>query len=310
MKPNIGENIKKLRSEKQVTQEQLAEHLCISYQAVSKWENNVTTPDIFLLPAIAEYFEVPIDELFKVNMKGYKNKAARLFSIHQHRGQTKENFDKADEEYEKLFAENKADSEDMLNYGMLNQFYAQALNGKAEKLFNQSIEAGNENAEGQLRYLLKTLGRDKENIEKYEGKLTNNPDNIKNWYMLASSYSGNYGDGVNPEKALEICQKGLEKFPNAASLLNLYAEICRGLKKYEDAIAYFKKSIEQNHDMGSSYYGMAFTYQDMKNYKEAIWAWEEVIALHGRLGIPDEEIEMGTEWPKKEIAKLQTLLNQ
>ena len=38
MKPNIGENIKKLRNEKQVTQEQLAEHLNISYQAVSKWE--------------------------------------------------------------------------------------------------------------------------------------------------------------------------------------------------------------------------------------------------------------------------------
>lgn len=38
----IGENIKKLRDERAVTQEQLAEKLCISYQAVSKWETGVS----------------------------------------------------------------------------------------------------------------------------------------------------------------------------------------------------------------------------------------------------------------------------
>ena len=66
MKLNIGENIRKLRSENQVTQEQLANHLLISCQAVSKWENNVSTPDITLIPVIAEYFDVQIDELFKI----------------------------------------------------------------------------------------------------------------------------------------------------------------------------------------------------------------------------------------------------
>ena len=71
MKLNIGENIKKLRNEKQVTQEQLAGHLLISCQAVSKWENNISTPDIALIPFIAEYFDVQIDELFKINMKFY-----------------------------------------------------------------------------------------------------------------------------------------------------------------------------------------------------------------------------------------------
>ncbi|MCL2187965.1 MAG: helix-turn-helix domain-containing protein [Defluviitaleaceae bacterium] len=43
---NIGENIKQLRAEKGVTQEQLAEHLGITYQSVSKWENNITAPDL------------------------------------------------------------------------------------------------------------------------------------------------------------------------------------------------------------------------------------------------------------------------
>ncbi len=61
---NIGNNIKALRRKKGVTQEQLASHLGITYQAVSKWENNANTPDIAMLPDIADYFGVTIDFLF------------------------------------------------------------------------------------------------------------------------------------------------------------------------------------------------------------------------------------------------------
>ena len=62
---NIGENIKNLRADKGVTQEQLAEHLSITYQSVSKWENQITTPDLQLIPMIAEFFGVSINTLFK-----------------------------------------------------------------------------------------------------------------------------------------------------------------------------------------------------------------------------------------------------
>jgi len=65
---NIGENIKQLRTEKGVTQEQLAEHLGITYQSVSKWENNITAPDLQHIPSIAEYFGVSINKLFKVKL--------------------------------------------------------------------------------------------------------------------------------------------------------------------------------------------------------------------------------------------------
>ena len=43
---NIGNQIKNLRLEKKVTQEELAEYLGVSAQAVSKWETNASTPDI------------------------------------------------------------------------------------------------------------------------------------------------------------------------------------------------------------------------------------------------------------------------
>ena len=295
---NIGENIKKLRAEKGVTQEQLAEHLSITYQSVSKWENNITAPDLYLIPSIAEYFELPIDELFKPNMKGYKNKAERLAALYGFH-KTNENFDKAEAEYEKLVEENNADAEDYRLFGIFYQFRAQDLNKKAEEMLKKSIEMGCERSEGQLIFLLSSQGRNHENIEKYEDRLKNNHENVRSWCLLADSY------GLESEKGAELVKKGLAKFPNDAGLLYRQAEIYKSQKNYDTAIEYYKKSIEQNPDMGQNFYALAFLYKNMKQYKGAIWAWEEVIALHNRLALPD----MDTEWPKQEIAKLQALID-
>ena len=61
----IGTKIAKLRKEKELKQDELAEILGVSAQAVSKWENDVTCPDISLLPKIADTFGVSIDSLFR-----------------------------------------------------------------------------------------------------------------------------------------------------------------------------------------------------------------------------------------------------
>ena len=64
---DLGSVIKKLRFRASMTQEQLAEKLGISPQSVSKWENDISMPDISLLPEIAEIFGVSVDELFGLN---------------------------------------------------------------------------------------------------------------------------------------------------------------------------------------------------------------------------------------------------
>ena len=68
MNVKIGENIKRLRKERDMTQEQLAAELEVSYQAVSRWELGTTYPDIGLLPVIAGYFDVTVDELLGVDV--------------------------------------------------------------------------------------------------------------------------------------------------------------------------------------------------------------------------------------------------
>jgi transcriptional regulator with XRE-family HTH domain len=62
---NIGKNIKRLRHRIGLSQTELANKLGVTAQAVSKWERCVNSPDIALIPRIAELFDVSIDELFK-----------------------------------------------------------------------------------------------------------------------------------------------------------------------------------------------------------------------------------------------------
>ena len=66
---DIGNKIRKLRKQRGITQEQLAESIGVSFQAVSKWENNIALPDITLAPVLAGYFSVSMDELFDFNLK-------------------------------------------------------------------------------------------------------------------------------------------------------------------------------------------------------------------------------------------------
>ncbi len=64
---HLGPILIEKRHEKGITQNQLAEYMGISKAAVSKWENNAAYPDILMLPRLAAFFDISIDELM-----GYK----------------------------------------------------------------------------------------------------------------------------------------------------------------------------------------------------------------------------------------------
>lgn len=60
----LAENIQKFRKQNGMTQEELANKLGVTYQAISKWENAKSAPDIFFLPQLADVFGCSIDILF------------------------------------------------------------------------------------------------------------------------------------------------------------------------------------------------------------------------------------------------------
>ena len=92
----IGESIKRLRREKGVTQETLADFMHVSAAAVSKWERGETFPDISMVIPLASYFGVSTDEILGLDnakneetIQKYINQSNRLNAL----GKSKERFD-------------------------------------------------------------------------------------------------------------------------------------------------------------------------------------------------------------------------
>lgn len=67
----LGEKLKQRRLNKGLSQEKVAEHIGVSRQAVTKWENNQTTPSVDNLIALSSLYDVPLEEL-----AGTKNKTS------------------------------------------------------------------------------------------------------------------------------------------------------------------------------------------------------------------------------------------
>lgn len=75
----IGDKIKTLRKQQNITQEKLADYLNISYQAVSKWENGLALPDISLIPALSNFFGVTSDFLLGIKADENEEKINKYY---------------------------------------------------------------------------------------------------------------------------------------------------------------------------------------------------------------------------------------
>ena len=72
-KQTLGTMISTLRKEKGMTQLELAEKMGVTDKAVSKWERDLSFPDINSIPKLAEIFEVTVDELMQVKTETKEN---------------------------------------------------------------------------------------------------------------------------------------------------------------------------------------------------------------------------------------------
>ena len=104
MEINLKDKLRTLRQQKNVTQEALANHLGITPQSVGKWERGEGFPDITLLPRIAFYFDVTVDELLGVEQARVEEAIAeyqRLSKDYRHNGENQKNL----ELWEKAYSE-------------------------------------------------------------------------------------------------------------------------------------------------------------------------------------------------------------
>ena len=143
MKLKIGETIKRLRKERDITQEEFSEILGVSCQSVSRWENNTCYPDIELIPIIAAFFNISTDKLLGID------EAAEKAAVDQY----------------------LSDFQESLSRGDIESCIAVARNGVAE--FPNSYALLNK-----LMYALFVSGSDdadipnwEENMQKYDGEI-------------------------------------------------------------------------------------------------------------------------------------------
>ena len=77
---SIGKNIAKYRKAKELTQEELGTTIGVSNQSVSKWESEVSMPDVMLLPEIAKALDMPLKQV-KNHLYRSKQKLRKAISV-------------------------------------------------------------------------------------------------------------------------------------------------------------------------------------------------------------------------------------
>ena len=75
----LSEKLKQYRKARDLTQEQIADIFYVSPQAVSRWETGVSSPDIEMLPAIADFFKVTVDDLLGVDIAKKEERVLEIF---------------------------------------------------------------------------------------------------------------------------------------------------------------------------------------------------------------------------------------
>jgi len=337
MELRIGAAIKKLRTSKNITQEQLADHLHVSFQAVSKWETGVTTPDVHLLPKLAVYFGVSIDDIFAVDDAEKLERIMKDFD----EPVTEESFAFARKTLKEMLAS------DDNNYQALNAM-AWVYNSYANKHSRIAVDYA--------KRAIKINPLNKGTYNAYNVLIN----------ALGIKYGGYHSRSSGPLDMLAFCEAYALKYPELESLNWWLAGICIDLKDYkraesfianmppaqrplmygdialargseteayalwtnvkesedfyayygagdrfescgmyEEAIRFFKASFEFTHSPRdlSSTYSLAFLYTRLGRYAEAILMWERIIdVMASDYGVTSGE---HVSWPHNEIKKLQ-----
>lgn len=247
---NIGNQIKTLRLEKKVKQEELANYLGVSTQAVSKWETGASTPDITLLPEIATYFGVVIDELFALPEEVQYERIENMFFNER-----------------RIHPETFAQSVRFLN----DQIAKDANNVRAYEdlayLYNHRAASDHAEASAYAKRVLEL-----------------EPDSKGGWVAFLEANNGACGDEWydNHFTVIQYFKEFLEKNPK--NFQGLYAIIENLLKdgRYDEAVPYIKEIGEVHPNNQALMYSgdVAFGHGEIEQAKEL---WNQAVETY-----PDE----------------------
>ena len=330
MELKLGTVIKKLRTERSITQEELANKMGVSYQAVSKWETNTTTPDIAIIPQLALFFGVSIDALFSMNRDDYIERIGKM--IRDEYSVTSENFLWAERYLKGLLSE---DNQNNIARTLLVELYEHRENRDSlagGRLCEEGlrIEPSNTALIGNLTRIREKRDEGDRLIKFFESLYSMNTKNNVVMDALISSYI-KYGKNDLATKLMnssskraifDIYQGDMElasghrenakniwisaatEHPNDSGLLFEIAERFNKVDDYETA----QKLYQQSYDAApypremDALYAQAFLYAKVNMKDKAIKMWQTIIkALADDYSIKGGEC---VDWANREIQKL------
>ena len=285
----FSKNLRRLRLEKNLTQEQLANVLGVSAQSVSHWECGNTLPDVMLLPVIARLYGVTVDDLYREDAKGYPSYAHRLLAVYEASGRS-EDFIAAEQEFTRMSA-SELTAEDLRSWGVLYHYMMQSSAVQAQRKLEQAMQHPDvteqvySSAAQQKIALLCDQGKGHEEALRYDQQLAANPSDYRLWLLCTAAHEF----AAEYDKALEVATEGIGHFPDKAALYVHAGDICRSLKRYEEAFAHWHKALEIDATYLDAVYSMGFCYEELEQYQKAHTVWTKLARELDRRGLEIEK---------------------
>lgn len=281
----FSKNLRRLRLDKNLTQEQLANILGVSVQSVSRWECGNTLPDVMLLPEIAKIYSVTVDDLYRADVKGYPSYAQRLLAVYEASGRS-EDFLATEQEFSRMSA-SELTADDLRSWGVLYHYMMKHSSIQAQQKLEQAMrhpdvsEQVYSSAAQQKIALLCDLGKGHEEAVRYDEELARKPSDYRLWLLCtaAHEFAGEY------QQALDIATKGIKRFAEKAALYVHVGDICRALKRYEEAFVFWRKALELDSSYLDAAYSMGFCYEELGQYQNAHNVWTELVRELDRRGL-------------------------
>ena len=338
----IGKTIKTLRLQKQVRQEEMAQYLGVSSQAISKWETGSSMPDITLLPAIATYFGATIDELFQISnesrLEQIENMMLRESRVKQ------ETFDQSVRFLKEILLDEPQNVRAYTDLANLYNHRALSDHRAASEYAKKALELAPEEKVGKVAFLEANNGicgdewydNHFEVIEYFREFLQKNPDNYNGLYAIivnlladrrfdeavpyienlqrikddyqAIVYLGDVALGQgNREKAIQLWNQAVEKSPNAWQVYCDRADRLKKLGMYEAAMTDYEHcfTMQKPPRITDGLYSLEQMHESQKDYKAAIDDYRRIVQCIAEDYNPEPNAE--SERLEGEIKRLQKL---
>lgn len=277
---NIGKQIRMYRLQKKVKQEDLATYLGVSTQAVSKWETENSVPDIALLPGIATYFGVSIDDLFQIS---HKEQFERIENMLLNESRIKhENFEQAVSFLESVIREEPGNTSAYEYLADLYNHRAESDHKKASEYAEKVLELNPDSKGGWVAFLEANNGvcgdewydNHFEVIEYFKNFLNKNPKNFLGLYAIIE----NLLDDERFEDALPYI-KDLQSIRDDHQACMYLGDVAFGRGDHAEARQYWDLAVEKSPNAWQAYCNRADRYKKIGLMQEAMADYEKCFEM-------------------------------